>query len=303
MVAAGFAAVYPNLWLHDTIVMSESLYVLSLAGVLLAGVAMWEGPTRARAVLLGLAVGLAALTRGEALALLPLLVLPAVLRRRRPSSEPDPARRPRRDQAVLLMVALASAASVMLPWSIWNSARFGQPVLISITSEEVFAAANCPQTYAGERFGYWSLDCLAGALPGNEAERGSLRRAQGLDYASAHLGRVPAVVAARVGGALGVYAPFRHVHFGALEGRDATWGDVGLWSYWLLVPTAVAGAVVLRRRRGPLWPLVAPIAMVPVVAALIYGSIRFRLAAEIPIVVLASIAIDRWLPNRVEGHR
>jgi hypothetical protein len=43
--------------------------------------------------------------------------------------------------------------------------------------------------------------------------------------------------------------------------------------------------------------------MVPVVAALIYGSIRFRLAAEIPIVVLASIAIDRWLPNRVEGHR
>jgi 4-amino-4-deoxy-L-arabinose transferase-like glycosyltransferase len=301
LLAAGLAAVYPNLWLHDTIVMSESLYLLTIALVLLAGVAVWERPTAGRIALLGVAVGLATLTRGEALALLPLLVVPAVLRRpRRPASGGShlaTVDRPIGARLGWLAVGLAAAAAVILPWSVWTSLRFGQPVLISIDSEEVLAAANCPQAYTGERLGYWSLDCLAGALPGNEAHRGSLRREEGLHYASAHLDEVPGVVAARIGGALGVFRPFRHVHFGALEGRDVTWGDVGLWAYWVMVPLAAFGTWVLRRRDGILWPLLAPIVMVPLVTGLIYGSIRFRLAAEIPLVVLTSVAIDRWLPG------
>jgi 4-amino-4-deoxy-L-arabinose transferase-like glycosyltransferase len=301
LLAAALAAIYPNLWLHDTIVMSESLYILLIALVLLAGVAVWERPTRHRNLLLGGAVGLAALTRGEALTFLPLLVAPALLRHRRPRSGGDAAAEPTPLGSggwVGLALTLVAAAAVILPWSVWNSARFGQPVLVSINSEEVLAAANCPATYAGERLGYWSLECFVGDLAGNEAQRGSERREQGVEFIRAHLGHVPAVMAARVGGAVGLFRPFRHVHFGALEGRDASWGRVGFWAYWALIPIALHGALVLRRRRAPLWPILAPLAMVLAVTALVYGSIRFRLAAEVPLLVLAAVAMDCWLPGR-----
>jgi hypothetical protein len=64
--------------------------------------------------------------------------------------------------------------------------------------------------------------------------------------------------------------------------------------YWLLVPVAVAGGVILRRRREVrLLPLVAMPVLVFIVTTLFYGLTRFRLPAEIAFVVLAAAALDQ----------
>jgi hypothetical protein len=72
-----------------------------------------------------------------------------------------------------------------------------------------------------------------------------------------------------------------------------------------MAPLAVAGAVVLRRRGERLWLLAAPVLLVTLVAATSYGSTRFRVAAEIPIVVLGSVALaagwDRLSERRAAG--
>jgi hypothetical protein len=64
-----------------------------------------------------------------------------------------------------------------------------------------------------------------------------------------------------------------------------------------LVPFAVAGGVLLRRRRVPITPLVAQFAIVTLTAAAIYGLVRFRVPAEVSLVVLAAVALDAVIPR------
>src|SRR5439155_3951281 len=75
IAAAALAALYPLLVLSDGTVYSESLYALTIALSLLAAYRFVEQPTLWRGALLGAAIGLAVLTRAEALLLYPLLVL------------------------------------------------------------------------------------------------------------------------------------------------------------------------------------------------------------------------------------
>ncbi|HEX4866560.1 MAG TPA: glycosyltransferase family 39 protein, partial [Acidimicrobiales bacterium] len=79
LVAAVVAAVHPQLWINDGLVMPEGLYALLVATALWAGVVAWDRPQRRLAVALGLLVGLAALTRGEGVLLVPFLVAPLAL--------------------------------------------------------------------------------------------------------------------------------------------------------------------------------------------------------------------------------
>ena len=54
---------------------------------------------------------------------------------------------------------------------------------------------------------------------------------------------------------------------------------------------ALAGAVLLRRRRPALLVLLAPVATVLLMAAVTYGTTRFRFAAEPSLCVLAAVAL------------
>jgi hypothetical protein len=71
--------------------------------------------------------------------------------------------------------------------------------------------------------------------------------------------------------------------------------------YYVLVPLAVYGLILLRRRRVPVCPLVSTFALVALVAVLIYGDVRFREPAEISLVILAAVAVDR-LWRRLRGE-
>ena len=65
-----------------------------------------------------------------------------------------------------------------------------------------------------------------------------------------------------------------------------------------MVPFAVGGAVVLRRRRVPITPLVAQFVMVTVTAVAIYGLVRFRVPAEVALVVLTAVGVDAVVRRR-----
>ncbi len=55
---------------------------------------------------------------------------------------------------------------------------------------------------------------------------------------------------------------------------------------------AVAGAVLLRRRREAVFPLLAPVVTVLATCALFYAATRFRATAEGALCLLAAVALD-----------
>jgi hypothetical protein len=69
----------------------------------------------------------------------------------------------------------------------------------------------------------------------------------------------------------------------------------------VLVGFAIAGVVILRRRKVALIPLLAPVVIVTIVAAAFYGLVRFRAPAEVSIVVLAAVALDALWAKRFSG--
>jgi hypothetical protein len=69
-----------------------------------------------------------------------------------------------------------------------------------------------------------------------------------------------------------------------------------------MLPFAVAGIVMFRRRRIHQWYLLVPAGVITVVSALVYGSVRFRAPFEVCLVVLAAPPLV-FLAERLRGHR
>lgn len=298
LVAAALAAVYPMLFQVDGALMAESLYAPLLTGVLLATYAATDRPGPWRWALAGVLTGLAALTRAEALLLVPLLLVPEGLRRGGPDVR-------HRVQAVA--AATAAAVLVVTPWVVRNQLRFDRFIPVSNNSATLLAGANCDPVYAGEWKGQWRLECVTAVdvVGTDEAATFDRYRDAGFRYLRDHAREVPGVVAVRVLRTFGLYAPDQQIAWETFEGRDRTWQTAGHRFFLVLVPFAAGGAVVLRRRRQPLWPLLAPFVLVVAMTAVSYGNQRFRIAAEPALVVLAAtgaVAVLGALRTRAATH-
>ena len=79
LIAALLAAAYPQLWLNDAGLLSETAAAFGVVLALLALDRFRERPTTARALLLGGTLALTALSRLELLILVPLLAVPVVI--------------------------------------------------------------------------------------------------------------------------------------------------------------------------------------------------------------------------------
>jgi hypothetical protein len=275
-----------------------------VGGALVLAYRWRDAPSYRDAALLGGAVGLAVLARGEALLLLPLLCLPLVLSKAR-SGVPWV-----RHGAVMGAVAIGLVA----PWMVRNLIQFEETVTVSTNSEEVLFYANCEDTYDGPLIGYWSFNCqervrqerIARGLPpdppGDESERAAGWGELGREYASEHRDRWPAVALARFTRAWDLQHSDTTARALQLEGRPYDWSIRGLWAYRLALVPAVAGLVLLRRRRVPIWPLLSMLAMVSVTAVAVYGHVRFRTVGDLVVLVAAAVAIDALLPGRTPGR-
>lgn len=301
-IAAAIAAVHPLLWIGDAMLMSESLYQPAVAAVMLIAVAYADSPTGQRALAVGLAVGAAALVRGEAVLLVGLLLVPLIgLARTRPG----------RVRARHLLVAIAAAGAVMAPWVVYNNARFAQTVTLTSAAGSVLMAGSCDSVWSGPKLGWWA-DCFTerdlwadyeAAFPGISA-RGSARavydesvidafnRRNALDYIGDNLGRYPAVMLARVGRVFDVFRVGDTLRSNwELEGRWRWPSTVGLGLYYAQIIPAAAGAVILRRAGRRLTPMLAWWPMVIVTAAATFGLTRYRVPVDIAMVVLAGIGL------------
>lgn len=280
LVAAAIAAVYPMLVALDGSMRSEALYVPLVCGALLLSYRLLERPRLVEAAGLGVLIGLAALTRSEALLLVPALGLPLAWRLGR------------RDGVRVLAVAAVAALVVVGPWLARNWSTFDRPTALSTNEGGLLAGANCPRAYYGRDIGGWP--CFFGdpAFASNEAVASARLRRRAFDYAGDHLGRLPVVVAVRVLRTWELYNPRdQAVLETKISERKLRVQQAGVASLYLLALLGIYGLVLLRRRRAVLFPLVVPLVLVTLVAALTYGTTRFRAAAEVPIVVLASVAI------------
>jgi 4-amino-4-deoxy-L-arabinose transferase-like glycosyltransferase len=281
LVAAALAAVYPLLIAADGALMSETLYGPLIALALLAAYRMRDEPSARRAIALGLVIGLAALTRPEALLLLPLLALP---------------------RWRWFAVACVAAAVVVLPWTARNWSAFDRFVLVSTNDGTTLAGSNCAATYHGRDLGSFDTSCIRPVrFPSNEAHQAAVYRSDGVSYAGDHAGRVPLVVAVRVLRLWGLYQPTRLAY--DAQNRSHTVEQAGVVFSFVLIAFAVGGTVALRRRREPVSILLAPIVLVTVTCALTYGGIRLRHAAEIPLVVLAAVGAYALARDRVPQLR
>jgi Dolichyl-phosphate-mannose-protein mannosyltransferase len=302
LVAAGIAAVYPMLFQSEAILMAEALYALLVTVVLLLAYRAIDQPTSARFALLGVGIGLATLTRAEGLLLGAVLVVPLCWC----LFALEPKRR-----AILAATALGVAVLVVVPWTIRNAVRLDAFVPVSNNVSTLIDGANCDAVYGGDQLGLWretfsqfgddarqkpqAVACFEGFDIGSpdfeEAEVADRHRDDGIEYARDHLGSSPKVMAVRWLRTFGLYDPSQQVDYESLEGRPRNWQMAGTVMFWVLMPFAVGGVVLLRRKRVPIWPLVSTVVVVSITAMLTYGQQRFRVAAEPAIIATAAVAL------------
>lgn len=312
LLAAFLAAVYPNFWFSDTLVMSETAMLLAVATTVLLAYRFWDHPSTGRALGLGVGCGVTVLCRAEAVLLLPLMVVPLMVFLRRLAWQ---------RRLALLAVAGGSAGAVMAPWIIFNLVRFQEPVYLGV-SDHTLLAGNCPDRYSGDLVGFWSIDCIIRVRcptvadqkrpPGfacllrvrNGEDESTIERSyrhEGLRNIGQNLHRLPFVVLAREGRTWGFYRPGQQLQLDTLATRELGWSRLGLWMYYGLVGGSVVGLVALRRRRVPVFPLLAFITNVALTVSITFGETRYRALAEVSLVLGGAVGIDvltSWVRTR-----
>ncbi len=293
LVAVAVAAVYANLWMNDALVMAETPAALAVVAVLFATYRFDLQRTTLAAVLVGVAVGFAGLARAELLFLGPLLVVPVVLARRTSVGH----RRRLPEQLGHLALAGLAALAVVSPWIVRNQIRFDESVTMSTQDGLTLVGTNCPAAFEGSGRGFWSLQCALDIdVPQgvDQSVRSGIYRDAAFEYLGDHVDQVPRVVAARLGRGLSLWQNEGMIDLNQAEGRERGASIVGIWQFWALVPLAAWGLV-----RWPVsqtrWPMLALIVVSLLTIAAFYGIPRFRIAAEVTIVICASVGgVDLW---------
>ena len=293
LVAAGIAALSPAFWMNDGLLMGETLATLTTAAAVLLAYRLRRTGAYGVAAGLGAVCAVAMLSRAELALLVPALAIPVALLARD---------RDWRRRFGLSAMVLGVSLVLVAPWVIYNLTRFDEATFISTSAGNVLRGANCDDTYYGSGVGFWSVSCvLADKERGDDSVQAQRRGENAVKYIKAHKARVPHVVAARVGRLWSVYAIEDTIDANRGEGRVSWASWLGLPIYYATVVAAIAGTVLLWRRRVSVFPLLVPLVLVTVMAAIFYGIPRFRAPAEPSLAVLAAVAVValfQWLDGR-----
>jgi 4-amino-4-deoxy-L-arabinose transferase-like glycosyltransferase len=303
LVAAAIAAVYPNLWLNDGLVMSESLATLLVVAALLVLLVTRErlessdpvgegsvltgllGP----AALFGLLVGLAALTRSELALFVPLGWI--VLWRSRADL---------RRVGTMAVMLTAAAVLTVAPWTVFNLVRFENPVLLTTNDGTTLLGANCDETFDGPHPAGWYIGCVANHPTWDDqlepSVRSGLQRDAAFDYLRDRSNDLPAMAVRRVARTFDLYAIDDLIHQDVGEEREEWAVRTGIVAFWLLAPLAAVGWLRVNRAQRDV--LILPVTTTVVVSALFYGAHRFRTPMEPVVVVLAAVTLV-WLWNQI----
>ncbi len=286
-VAVFVAALYPNIWMHESVHMSEALAIGLVSTTILCMLAVREHGRWWAAAALGIAIGLAALARSELAMLAPLCAL--VVWRHSPG-------RRLMNAGVVLVAALV----VVAPWVALNLSRFDEPTFLTTNDGTTWIGANCDDTYSGGNTGSWTVFCAIDVEGLDDDADASVRSARqrelAFEYISEHAERVPVVVVARLARTLDLYGVSNMISGDVGEDKFEWVAWLGVVSFWVLAPLTVVGLRAMGRRDRA---LVLPVMVTVLVTTVVfYGAHRIRAPLE-PAVVLASAVgvsslVDRW---------
>lgn len=289
LFAGAIAAVHPNLWMNDGLVMAESVaLVLMTAGLWVAWRHSTGRSTAGRGIkgwwAAGALLGLATLARSEMLLVALVLVAWWTWRQRHSGC----------------WRLLVAALVVVAPWTAWNATRFESPVLLTTNEGGVMLGANCDATYSGRDLGGWSILCL-GADPEyrpdeDAAVRSARQRSIAASYVRANLAEVPKVLVARVLRTVDLYGIESQMHqdVGEERPRAAVWA--GIVMFWMLIPLSIVGWRRLGDADRPF--VVAPLLVAVATALVFYAGHRLRVTGEPSMVVLSALAAAQTLAAR-----
>jgi len=295
------AAVYPPLFMNDGLILSESMYIPIAAVALLSANRFVDRPDTSRVIELSVVLSIGALTRSEPFMMFFLLLTPMVMLDRRL----DWKRR-----VGLTTIAAGVAMAILAPWVVRNLTSFEQPTYLAAGAGYVFEIGNCDETYSGDYLGYWHLACDDGSAwpPGDESTIGKAKFDHAWSYISSHLSDQPKVISARVGRLFGLFKPIHTVNSDVVfERRVKVFTRIGLFANYVVMAAAIAGAFVLRRRKFTLIPFLAIVATAIITAAMSFGITRYRVGADVAMLVMAAVALgaalDRWRPSTQDTPR
>lgn len=299
LIAATTVAIYPNVWVWQGTLLSEPLAMLGLVTVVWTAYRFRHAPSFARAAAMGAALTLATFGRAELLLLSVVVVTPLILMvtgwtwSRRVGA---------------LFVAGGVCAGLLAPWVAFNLSRFEDPVYLSAGYEITLATSNCDDTYYGEFTGYWSMGCYVQFLDdagltnqnSDQSERAAVLVDETFEYIGDNVDRLPTVLVARWMRITGLWKPIEDAGNEAFLYNRNPWATkLAAVTWYPVVAAAIAGAVILRRRRETILPLVGPLVVVFITITITFAQNRYRASVEPAIVLLAAVAFERmWVGFR-----
>jgi 4-amino-4-deoxy-L-arabinose transferase-like glycosyltransferase len=283
IAAAVVVAVYPLAWQYEELLYSESLATPLTLGFLV--LALTGKPSKRRAALAGLVLGVALLVRPTSIILLAPLAVYLLFKvgwRR---------------AATLSALAAAVAVVVVVPWTIRNAIVEHGFLPISLEDEAAYGTFN-PVSANDPFFPYaWRpAPASVAAILNPRLRLSDLALRARLDqYAIDYVKQHPAsLVEAFFWNGLSrlwdVRQPSRALAEVFAEGRSRPVARVGLYCYWVLLALTLVGLWRWRRRRELVWPVLA-LALAASIVFTIDSGTRYRAPLEPLIAVLACSAV------------
>jgi 4-amino-4-deoxy-L-arabinose transferase-like glycosyltransferase len=289
LISAGIAAVYPPLILAGTSLLTEPLFTaLILAGV--AALLRYRGPEPRPGWLVaaGVCAGLAALTRGNGIAIVVILALGAWVAR------------PWRSWRALRAPAIVVACSVIvvLPWTIRNATEMD--AFVPVTDQTGVAIGGQYNDVAKVNdwswVGPWDVPAFASIYADRSLDEVEISREltdKGIDYVRDHPGALPSAAFHNI---LRMFSLKDAVAFertsASVLGEPKGLAQAGVYSFWVLAALAIVGAFSPLCRRLPafIWAIV-PLLVVSIV--FVAGASRYRVPLE-PVFILFAAAAIEW---------
>jgi 4-amino-4-deoxy-L-arabinose transferase-like glycosyltransferase len=284
LVAGGIAAVYPPLVLVGSSILSESLFIPLLLASVLAALKARGSPRRLRwAILGGLLIGLADLTRSNGFALaIPLAFL---VWDQRPRLSLRSAQAP--------LALLAAFLVTLLPWTVRDISVFNQ--FVPVTTEGGFGLAGQYNAAVQARTkdpDLWTppapqLRAEFAAHPGyNEAQVSNALGSQAITYIENHPSSVLKASYWNALRLLNLTGPRLERDFAYGEGYPPGLAVASVYTFWIVLGLAIAGAFTTAIRRAPLALWGCP-ALVLLTTMVLLGLTRYRSPAD-PFFLLAA---------------
>ncbi len=118
-------------------------------------------------------------------------------------------------------------------------------------------------------------------------------------YIRENIEELPRVAVFRIGRMWDVYKPAQNTELNyVVEGRGERASVLGLWMYYVFAVLALLGVWQLWRRRIPVSPLLSMAIVVTTTAAMTFGVTRYRVPADVSLVIAAAVGVDAMLRGR-----